>query len=136
MKNKLILVVTELHVIAEHMNNDLTRYSRFSEVAGPSFYVSFLGQDSLNGALMINMTFDPFLDRDRFMPDVAYWDIGTDGTHKDTLVSYPYVSVEFKHKQLWNVNMMNLSICIVLYIAIIIVLNACITMVINRVCNH
>ena len=35
------------------------------------------------------MTFDPFLDRDRFMPDVAYWDIGMDGTHKDTVVSYP-----------------------------------------------
>jgi hypothetical protein len=47
---------------------------RFAEVASPSFYVSVLGQDSLDGAMTINTTFDPFLDRDRFTLDIAYWD--------------------------------------------------------------
>ena len=47
---------------------------RFAEVAGPSFYVSFLGQDSLNGPLTINVTFDPSLNREAVFVDVFYWD--------------------------------------------------------------
>lgn len=49
---------------------------RFTEIGGPSFYVSFLGQDSLYGTLDVNVTFDPTLDWMAATPELAYWDIG------------------------------------------------------------
>lgn len=50
---------------------------RFIAIGGPSFYVSFLGQDSLNGQLNINVTFDSSIDWSNGQPVLAYWDIGT-----------------------------------------------------------
>lgn len=50
--------------------------NRFEVIAGPSFYVSFLGQDSLNGPLTVNTSFDQFLDSEIFGVDIAYWDSG------------------------------------------------------------
>ena len=62
-----------------HSFHNLPLHSiRFAEVAGPSFYVSVLGQDSLDGAIIINTTFDPFLDRDEFTLEIAYWDNSKD----------------------------------------------------------
>ena len=49
---------------------------RFMEFGGPSFYVSFLGQTSLNAPLDINVTFDSTLDWNVATPEIAYWDIG------------------------------------------------------------
>ena len=52
-------------------------YTRFTEIGGPSFYVSFLGQESLNGPLRINATYDRLLDWSEAEPELAFWDIGT-----------------------------------------------------------
>ena len=49
---------------------------RFTEFGGPSFYVSFLGQDSLDSALELNVTIDAWLDWDIANPELAYWDTG------------------------------------------------------------
>lgn len=49
---------------------------RFTEFGGPSFYVSFLGQDSLNAPLEINVTFDRSVDWSLATPEIAYWDNG------------------------------------------------------------
>ena len=49
---------------------------RFTEFGGPSFYVSFLGQESLNAPLDINVTFDSSLDWDVATPEIGFWDIG------------------------------------------------------------
>ena len=49
---------------------------RFTDVAGPSFYVSFIGQASLNGPLLINTTFGEQLDPTMAVPELAYWDTG------------------------------------------------------------
>ena len=49
---------------------------RFTEVGGPSFFVSFLGQESLSGSLEVNVTFDGSLDWVAAIPELAYWDIG------------------------------------------------------------
>ncbi len=49
---------------------------RFTEIGGPSFYISFLGQDSLTGVINVNVTFDGSLDWDAAVPEIAYWDIG------------------------------------------------------------
>ena len=49
---------------------------RFTEFGGPSFYVSFLGQDSLDGPLELNVTFDSMLDWGVASPELAYWDTG------------------------------------------------------------
>jgi hypothetical protein len=51
---------------------------RFTEVGGPSFYVSFLGQDSLNAPLEINVTYDSTLDWTTAFPELGYWDVGKD----------------------------------------------------------
>ena len=51
-------------------------YSRFTEVGGPSFYISFLRQDSLSGPLKINVSVDSSLDWAVATPELAYWDIG------------------------------------------------------------
>ena len=59
---------------------------RFTEIGGPSFYVSFLGQDSLNGPLTINTTFDPSLDWSNANPDLGYWDIGKHTDVEDTSI--------------------------------------------------
>ena len=60
---------------------------RFTEIGGPSFYVSFLGQDSLNAPLEINVTYDPSLDWTEAFPELGYWDIG-----KPLLVALYYMS--------------------------------------------
>ena len=49
---------------------------RFIAIGGPSFYISFIGQESLDGPLNINVTFDSNLDWSNGMPVLAYWDIG------------------------------------------------------------
>ena len=49
---------------------------RFTEVGGPSFYVTFLGQDSLNAPLEVNVTYDSSLDWATAFPELGYWDIG------------------------------------------------------------
>ena len=49
---------------------------RFTEVGGPSFFVSFLGQDSLNAPLEINVTYDSTLDWTTAFPELGYWDVG------------------------------------------------------------
>ena len=49
---------------------------RFTEVGGPSFFVSFLGQDSLSDVIEVNVTFDGRLDWSAAVPELAYWDIG------------------------------------------------------------
>ena len=67
-----------MHFLAMIHHSTFYYTIRFAEVAGPSFYVSVLGQDSLDGAMTINTTFDPFLDRDRFTLDIAYWDSSKD----------------------------------------------------------
>ena len=55
-------------------SRDIAR--RFTEFGGPSFFVSFLGQDSLNSPLDINVTYDRSLDWDVARPEIAYWDDG------------------------------------------------------------
>lgn len=55
-------------------SRDIAR--RFTEFGGPSFFVSFLGQSSLNSPLDINVTFDSSLDWDMAMPEIAFWDVG------------------------------------------------------------
>ena len=57
-------------------SRDIAR--RFTEFGGPSFFVSFLGQDALNAPLDINVTFDRSLDWDPAMatPEIAFWDNG------------------------------------------------------------
>ena len=55
-------------------SRDLAR--RFTAIGGPSFYVSFLGQDTLQGELIFNVSFDPSLDWSESEPKLAYWDIG------------------------------------------------------------
>lgn len=49
---------------------------RFTEIGGPSFYISFLGQDSLSSVVEVNVTFDGSLDWAAAIPELAYWDIG------------------------------------------------------------
>ena len=49
---------------------------RFTEVGGPSFFVSFLGQDSLSDVIEVNVTFDGSLDWSAAVPELAYWDVG------------------------------------------------------------
>lgn len=49
---------------------------RFTEIGGPSFFVSFLGQDSLNAPLEINVTYDSTLDWTVAFPELGYWDVG------------------------------------------------------------
>ncbi len=49
---------------------------RFTEIGGPSFYISFLGQESLADAIDVNVTFDGSLDWAAAVPEIAYWDIG------------------------------------------------------------
>ena len=55
-------------------SRDIAR--RFTEFGGPSFFVSFLGQDSLNAPLDLNVTFDSSLDWEIATPEIAYWDVG------------------------------------------------------------
>ena len=49
---------------------------RFTAIGGPSFFVSVVGQESLQGELMVNTTFDRKLDWSNSEPKLAYWDIG------------------------------------------------------------
>ena len=49
---------------------------RLTGVGGPSFYISLLGQDNLEGELSINVTFDTTLDWSESEPILVYWDIG------------------------------------------------------------
>lgn len=60
-------------------SRDIAR--RFTEFGGPSFYVSFLGQSSLNSPLDINVTFDSSLDWDVAEPEIAFWDVGMEWNH-------------------------------------------------------
>jgi hypothetical protein len=48
---------------------------RFIAIGGPSFYVSFIGQESLHGQLKLNVTFDSTLDWSDSEPTIGYWDI-------------------------------------------------------------
>ena len=47
---------------------------RFAVVAGPSFFVSFLGVPTLGGPLAINSSFDPSFNRHSYLIDILYWD--------------------------------------------------------------
>ena len=58
----------------DQTSRDIAR--RFTAIGGPSFFVSFLGQDSLQGELRFNVTFDSTLDWTESDPKLAYWDIG------------------------------------------------------------
>ena len=49
---------------------------RFTEVGGPSFFISFLGQESLSDVIEVNVTLDGSLDWSAALPELAYWDIG------------------------------------------------------------
>lgn len=49
---------------------------RFTEFGGPSFFISFLGQGSLNSPLDINVTYDRSLDWDVARPEIGFWDYG------------------------------------------------------------
>ena len=49
---------------------------RFTEIGGPSFYVSFLGQGSLDAPLELNVTYDSTLDWTVAFPELGYWDVG------------------------------------------------------------
>ena len=49
---------------------------RFTEFGGPSFYISFLGQERLDAPIEINATFDRSLDWSIATPEIAYWDNG------------------------------------------------------------
>ncbi len=55
---------------------------RFTEIGGPSFYISFFGQDSLSGVIGVNVTFDGSLDWAAAVPELAYWDIGKSFMHE------------------------------------------------------
>ena len=43
---------------------------------GPSFYVSFLGMETLYGPLNVNVTFDRTLEWSYAVPELLYWDNG------------------------------------------------------------
>jgi hypothetical protein len=47
---------------------------RFTELSGPSFYVTVLGQDELQGPLKLNVSFDTELDFNGAYPELLYWD--------------------------------------------------------------
>ena len=47
---------------------------RFTSFGGPSLYVSFLGMETLQGPLSINVTFDRNLDWSHSVPQLLYWD--------------------------------------------------------------
>ena len=49
---------------------------RFSSIGGPSFFVSFYGQETLEGELLINTSFSSTVDWSESDPKLAYWDIG------------------------------------------------------------
>jgi hypothetical protein len=49
---------------------------RFTELSGPSFYVTVLGQDELQGPLKLNVSFDTELDFNGAYPELLYWDYG------------------------------------------------------------
>lgn len=55
-------------------SRDIAR--RLVGIGGPSFYVSLLGQDNLNGELSLNVSFDTTLDWSQTEPRLVYWDIG------------------------------------------------------------
>lgn len=48
--------------------------SRFTDIGGPSFYISFLGQSSLLAPLQVTASFDPTLDWFNARPELLYWD--------------------------------------------------------------
>ncbi len=49
---------------------------RFSSIGGPSFFISFFGQESLEGELIITTSFDSSVNWTESVPRLAYWDIG------------------------------------------------------------
>jgi len=57
------------------LNFDISCF-RFTTFGGPSFYISFLGMETLLGPLSVNVTFDRTLDWSHSIPELLYWDIG------------------------------------------------------------
>ena len=45
-------------------------------MGGPSFFISFLGADSLSVSLELNVSFDSSIDLATSQVELAYWDIG------------------------------------------------------------
>ena len=58
------------------MYNFLKFILRFTTFGGPSFYVSFMGMQTLYGPLNVNLTIDRTLDWSHSVPELLYWDIG------------------------------------------------------------
>ncbi len=61
---------------------------RFTEFGGPSFFVSFLGQESLSAPVDLNVTFDRSLDWDVATPELAFWDVGMYNVELEVIVKW------------------------------------------------
>ena len=66
--------ISNPYTTIDQTSRSITR--RLTGVGGPSFYISLLGQDNLEGELSINVTFDTTLDWSESEPILVYWDIG------------------------------------------------------------
>ena len=53
---------------------DVLIFHRFTNIGGPSFYVSFLGQNSLSAPLKIQVSFDSNVDWTLARPTLLFWD--------------------------------------------------------------
>lgn len=47
---------------------------RFTQLSGPSFYVTVVGQDELQGPLKLNVSFSTELEWNGAYPELLYWD--------------------------------------------------------------
>lgn len=66
--------ISNPYVTMDRTSRDIAR--RLVSIGGASFYVSLLGQDNLDGELMLNVSFDTTLDWSESEPRLVYWDIG------------------------------------------------------------
>ena len=66
--------ISDPYITMDQTSRQIAR--RFTSIGGPSFFVSFAGQESLQGELLINTTFERQLDWSTGEPKLSYWDIG------------------------------------------------------------
>lgn len=66
--------ISNPYLTMDQTSRELAR--RFSSIGGPSFFVSFFGEEVLNGELLVSTTFDALLNWTTSVPRLAYWDIG------------------------------------------------------------
>ena len=66
--------ISNPYLTMDQTSRELAR--RFSSIGGPSFFVSFFGQEMLEGELIVTTTFDSSVDWTESVPRLAYWDIG------------------------------------------------------------